>query len=156
DAAGAAGQGRYRRFLQFGVDRRLHRRAFFGFRGRDRARGAVAADRVQGPAGLAGEADVERLLEAADPNRRFGGEAVTGEARGFFFGRGADFADDVDRGAAERVFAFVGGSLGQRRAVVGEDRRPLRQFDVGFEVLALGEAGEDEARVPGDAAVGEG
>ena len=39
------------------------------------------------------------------------------------------------------------------RAVGGEDRRPRRQLDLVLEVLVAAQAGEDEARVPGDAAV---
>ena len=77
---------------------------------------------------------------------------MPGQRRQVFFFGGADFAGDVDRGAAERVFAGVGVAFGERGAVGGEDRRPRRQFDLAFEVLAGAQPGEDEARVPGDAA----
>src|SRR4029077_12782434 len=69
-----------------------------------------------------------------------------------FFGD-PDFAGDVDRGAAERVFAGVGVAFGERRAVGGEDRGPRGELDFAFEVLAAPQPGEDQARVPGDATV---
>ena len=43
----------------------------------------------------------------------------------------ADFAGDVDRGAAQRVFARLGRPSASGRAVGGEDRRPRRQLDLG-------------------------
>ena len=54
------------------------------------------------------------------------------------------------RGARQRR------ALGQRGPVAGQDRRPLGEADPALELLAAPQAGEDEARVPVDAAVGEG
>jgi hypothetical protein len=51
------------------------------------------------------------------------------------------------------VFPFLGRARRQGVSVGGEDRRPRRQFDLAFQVLAAAQAGEDEARVPVDAAV---
>src|SRR6185369_10376894 len=155
DAAGSPRQRRDRHFLQFGVDRRLHRRTLLRLAlGEGADAGAVFGYRQQLAAGLAGEARVEGALEAADPDRRFRAEAVAGQVRPLFFGRFADFTGDVDRGAADRVFAFFGRAFGQRRAVAGEDRRPFGEFDVGGEFLARAQPREDEALVPFDAAVG--
>ena len=120
---------------------------------RIRAEPVVVGDREQRAAGPAGEAVVEGLLEAADPDRGLGREAVALERRQVLFFGGPDFAGDVDRGAAEGMFAGVGVSLGERGAVGGEDRRPRRQLDLVLEVLVAAQAGEDETRVPGDAAV---
>ena len=143
--------------LQVGVDRRLHRRPRPGFGlGEDTGRAGAVFDREQRAAGPAGEARVEGLLEAADADRGTGREALPGERREVFFLGFADFAGDVDRGAADRVFASFGGAFGERRPVAGEDRRAQRQVDSVFEVLAGLEAGEEKARTPGDAAVGVG
>jgi hypothetical protein len=122
----------------FGVDRRLHRRARprFGL-GQHPYRGAVLVQRQQRAARLAREAGVEGALEAADPDQGVGGEPLAREARQVFLGRAADFAGDVDRGAAQRVFAFLGRALGQRRPVAGQDLGPRRQLDLTFEPLAV-------------------
>jgi len=147
------GQGGDRCDLQVGIDRRLHRRARLGLGlGEDSGRAAFVFDRQQRAARLAGEARVEGLLETADADRGAGREPLAGQLHQIFLCGFADFAGDVDRGAAERVFAFGGGAFGQRRPVAGEDRRPRRQVDPVFEVLAGGEAGEDQARIPIDAA----
>ena len=98
------------------------------------------------PPGLPGEPCVEGLLEAADPDRGVRREALAGEGVGFGFFGGADFAGDVDRGAADRVRPRFCRSLGEGRAVGGEDRGTRGEFDLAFQVLAAAQAGKDEAR----------
>jgi hypothetical protein len=143
--------------MPIGVDRRLHRRPLPGLGLSQHAdRGLRCVQRQQRAAGPAGEAGVERALEAADANRGLGGEAAAGELVEVVFAGFPDFAGDVDRGTAERVFAFLGRAFGEGRAVGGEDPRPRRQLDLAFQVLALSQAGEDEAGIPIDAAVGVG
>ena len=130
------------------------------------ARGSASARiRVEPPASLTASSEppglpARRALKACSrpltPTGVSGGKPWRASASGVVFFGDADFAGDVDRRAAERVCAGFGRALGERRAVGGEDRRPRRQLDLVFEVLAAAQAGEDEARVPGDAAFVEG
>ena len=81
---------------------------------------------------------------------------MPGEVREVFFGGFADFAGDVDRGAADRVFAFFGRPFRQRGPVAGEDRGAFGELDVGGEFLACPQPGEGEVGVPFDAVLGVG
>ena len=87
---------------------------------------------------LAGEPRVERLLEPALPRQRAVGEPALLEL--CFLGalRDSKLAGHVDRRAADRRAAGRGRSLGQRRAVLGEDRRSLWDIGATGKALTLG------------------
>ncbi len=98
----------------------------------------VARRPAASPPGLPARRALKACSSPRDADRRVRGEALAGERlRVVFFGR-ADFAGDVDRLAADRVGARFRRTLGERRAVGGEDRGPRGELDLAFQVLACG------------------
>ena len=157
DAAGAPGQGGDRGFLQVGVDRRLHRRARprFGL-GDGAAELPVSSTASSLPPGL----PARRVLKARSRPLIPTGVSAAKPWRASFatWLSVASPTSPVTSIAAlpSGCSRSLGRAFGQRRAVGGEDRRPRRQFDLAFQVLAFAQAREDEAGVPGDAAFGVG
>ena len=121
---------------------------------REHPRGAAGSrDGEQRPAGRAGEPGVEGPLEAADADRRSGAKPL--RARAASSSSSAMPTSPVTSIAAlpSGCSRASAGPSASGDAVAGEDRRAGGQLGLALQALAATQAREDEARVPGDAAV---